>query len=220
MPHRQTPKVGDRLRQWTIAKEALSEIFDGVLRTARTRGKLPRIQVGRGTWRLERMEACHKYLEKYTITDLTSRRLSFNEETAWIIVSRTLALQNLGSAALDVAFRYLDVCYGMQSQTNQRIPKSRVLAWLSERLRELGQTEMARGSMFLAFIEDLILNKNASESLAYPILTEMFDVSTETLETLAKRVETIVDLPPFPEEILVQWELDNVSDLSELWSRG
>jgi len=152
--------------------------------------------------------------------ELSFEPLTFNDEKSWIIVSRILATQKLAQAALDVAYRYFDVCYRMQSEVAKWIPKARVLSWLSERLRDLDKVEIARGTMLLAYIEELMLIKHADKSQAYSILQEIFEVPRESLDSLAKHVENVTEPPLFPEEILVKWELDNIPDLSELWSRG
>jgi hypothetical protein len=117
-------------------------------------------------------------------------------------------------AALDVASRYVELCYKLQVESNSRIHKGAPLFWLSERLLENGQESLAAGSMMLAFVEDIWHYRSPSEAPAYQRLVGMFGVSHSALDNLIEYArKTFREAAFFPEVVLTAWEMEKLPRL-------
>jgi hypothetical protein len=206
-------------RQWLIAKKALSFLFDGRITPVRTHGRISQVKFGPGAWRLERLQQVFSLLEENTGPGLIIDPLKITDETAWVIVSQVLSVEGLKSVALALAYRYLDVYYQLQADLSKRMYKAQPLFWLSKLLRDLGEAPLARGCMLLAYLEDLFVDRDPTASRAYGSLLQLFAVPQATLDSLAKFAGESEERVLFPEEILIQWELDNAPSLSLLYPR-
>lgn len=127
---------------------------------------------------------------------------------AWINVQQILSQIGLGTLALQVASKYLKFCYELQKEDNQRIKKGAPLFWLAQRFLETGDKSTARGYMLLAFIEDTYAYSDLDKIPAYQQLVEIFDFAPGILKDLRNFTQhKFGELPKFPEEVLVEWEL-------------
>lgn len=145
--------------------------------------------------------------------------ITASDETAWTTVSRILSEEGFKAAAVALAHHYLDLCYKLQTDLSTRVYKAEIFSWLSKLLREVGELQLAKGWMLLAFLEDLYANHDTQLSTAYESLLQSFEMPQEKLDSLANFAKELEDRPLFPEEVLVQWELFNAPELSLLYPR-
>ena len=149
--------------QVDIARKALDILFSGkgpILRA-------PEFIIGAsfdiGPWKVATLEKSLMYLKDQTGHGNRIDPFIMADGTAWIIVAQILSRLGLSSLALQVAEKYLETCYDLQEKTRKRINKGAPLFWLSQKLFETGEKASAIGFMLLAYTEDIISDKDATQ---------------------------------------------------------
>lgn len=207
-----------RQSQWQIALGALRIIFLGKLTLEKPRGKSPKIQVRTGEWHLERLEECIAFLERRTGLGKDVDPFGRKDESAWVIVSRLLSQEKEPSGALNVAYRFVEICYRLQGETSTRLDKSEALYWFSELLREAGDPEKARGAILLAYVESLEARSSRIELIRNRMWGE-YQIPNLMLQELSKFVSEFPGEHYFPEQVMLRWELETVPRLSNVFPK-
>lgn len=198
-------------KQWEIVNAALKLLFDGDVRIQRE-GGLFRITGVSGVPRLQALEESFAYLEDKTGQGKEIDPFERSDGTSWVILSQVLSYLGLKHVALEVASRYLSKCYDLQTH-ERRIHKGGPLYWASERHREIGDNDNAKGYMLLAFVEDCAGYEDPRKAPAYQRLKSVFGFSSSFLDALVDYAKGVPTFPDFPEEILLGWELAQVPRL-------
>jgi hypothetical protein len=199
-------------RQWRTAQEALRFLLEGDI-TIERQGPRVTISSASATWRPEALERSLAYLNERTGLGRQIDPFERSAGTSWIILSQLLAILGQNLLALDVSLRYLRVCYDLQDQHQRRMHKGGPLFCVSQRYREVGEINLARGFTLLAFVEDCKAYENPREAPAYSQLLSVFRFSPDLLEGLIDFATRQEPFPQFPEEILLEWELSNAPAL-------
>jgi hypothetical protein len=168
---------------------------------------------------MEARQECLLLLEKNTGMGKTTDPFKTPNDSAWIVVSQVLSQMEQETASLDVASRYVEFCYQIQSESNMRLDKTMALYWLSEGLYAEERTETAKGAILLAYVEECSFSKSVRhDGLVYSRLRGTYSIASSILESLGKFAR---DFPSsyFPDEVLTSWELDNAPQLSLLYPK-
>jgi hypothetical protein len=162
------------------------------------------------------IEECIAYLTEQTGPEKPIDPFVATDGTAWVIVSQVLAQFGLRAQALQIAERYVTLCYKLQEVSNARFHKGAPLFWLSQRYLELGDRQKARSYMLLAFAEDIKFYDEPNRTSAYQQLVGILGVSPSMLESLTAFGRQIREnFPRYPEEVLIKWELYNMHTITE-----
>lgn len=201
------------VRQWEITKEALKLLFGKNIEITPLEGGTFAVKVDPVVWQPQSLEKCMEYLREETGRNRDIDPFVRPDATSWTILSQFLSRFRLRYLAREVALQYLQVCYDLQEEHEQRIHKGAPLFWVSERFREMDDNDRARGYMLLAFIEDCKQYDDPRTAPAYHRLTEVLGLSSLFLDGLLDYAKKIEPFPSFPEEILVGWELASLPGL-------
>lgn len=209
-------------RQLQYAREALAKIVDRSVKPVMRRRGYFQIRTGPENWRLDQLDDSFAYLRDKTGVGLPIDPFESPEQSAWFILLQSIWFAGFKSIANEIAAKYLETIYLLQVGQRRRADKSAAFYWLSETFRELGQNDVAKGCILLAIAEKVISGESSSAVQSYNRLTAVLGLLRSSVDSMVaflkerakERKEQQLGLETFPEQGLVQWELEEATGLT------
>jgi len=187
--------------QKTLAEKALSMFY---LREEDSRGLI------RERLDILKIQVAIAFLRERTRKNGEIDPYIITHNTAWDYVTDQLG-PRWSDIGLDFAIAYLDACYLTQGRTRKRVHKGTPYFYVSKRLAERGDRDLAESNMLLAYIEDVLTekgeNKDPLETGAASRLHNTYGYSKRTLKGILKKREVFAEDPLYPEELLMEFQI-------------